>query len=83
MNHAPRWVVLMKKTEVVNLTLLSLYFHLKYTEFRIHEPTRNSAELNSKKFRGITRNKTNSVFRGIPKWHFRKHPTSHFSTVHP
>ncbi len=68
MNHAPRWVLLMKKTEVVTLALLSLYFHLKvygipytrtYTEFR--GIPRNSAELNSKKFRGITRNKTNSV----------------------
>jgi hypothetical protein len=32
--------------------------------------------LNNKKFRGITGNKTNSVFRGIPKWHFRKHPST-------
>ncbi len=38
-----------------------LYIHVFCTEFRIHEPTRNSVELNSKKFRGITWNKTNSV----------------------
>ncbi len=62
------------------------------TEFRLHRIPRNfltseviSAQFrrNSAKFRGIPRNfagiapEITSVFRGMPKCHFRGHPTWH------
>jgi hypothetical protein len=54
----------------------------------VHEMARNSAELNSGKFRGIQRKESygnsakNSGFRGIPKSHLRKHP-SHSGVMTP